>query len=122
MMNASCRSPWLSVVRLLIVSLALVLALTGPWWPGTTAAQAAACPDEIRVGLVFPTTGREGRPGTYQVEGIKLAMEQINASGGVNVKACGKRLPFKEFLYDDQSDQGRSVQLAERTMSSATPP
>ncbi len=63
-------------------------------------------------------TGREGRPGTYQVEGIKLAMEQINATGGVNVKACGKRLPFKEFLYDDQSDQGRSVQLAERTMSS----
>ncbi len=63
-------------------------------------------------------TGREGRPGTYQVEGIKLAMEQINATGGVSVKACGKRLPFKEFLYDDQSDQGRSVQLAERTMSS----
>jgi len=94
------------------------LAIVGPWWAGLAAAQGPNCPEAIRVGLVFPMTGREGRPGTYQVEGIRLAMEQVNANGGVNVKACGKRLPFKEILYDDQSDQGRSVQLAERTMSS----
>jgi len=31
--------------------------------------QSAGCPDAIRVGMVFPMTGREGRPGTYQVEG-----------------------------------------------------
>jgi branched-chain amino acid transport system substrate-binding protein len=96
----------------------LALALLGPWWSGTAAAQKAGCPDAIRVGMVFPMTGREGRPGTYQVEGIRLAMELINAKGGVNVKECGKRLPFKDILYDDQSDQGRSVQLLERTMSS----
>jgi len=118
MRHAGCRGPWLSVLRLLILLVVLALALTGSWWTGGTTAQAAACPDEIRVGLVFPMTGREGRPGTYQVEGVKLAMEQINGAGGVNVKACGKPLPFKEFLYDDQSDQGRSVQLTERTMSS----
>ncbi len=96
----------------------VALALLGPWWGGVTAAQSAGCPDAIRVGLVFPMTGREGRPGTYQVEGIRLAMELINAKGGVYVKECGKRLPFKEILYDDQSDQGRTVQLVERTMSS----
>ncbi len=96
----------------------LVLIAVGGWFGGIDAAWAASCPDAIRVGLVFPQTGREGRPGIYQVEGIKLAFEQINAKGGVNVKSCGKRLPFKEILYDDQSDQGRSVQLAERTMSS----
>ena len=45
-------------------------------------------------------------------------MELINAKGGVYVKECGKPLPFKEILYDDQSDQGRTVQLVERTMSS----
>ena len=94
------------------------LALLGPWWSGIAAAQSAGCPDAIRVGLVFPMTGREGRPGTYQVEGIRLAMEVINAKGGVYVKECGKRLPFKEIFYDDQSDQGRTVQLVERTMSS----
>jgi branched-chain amino acid transport system substrate-binding protein len=94
------------------------LALLGPWYGGIEEAQGAGCPDAIRIGMVFPMTGREGRPGTYQVEGIRLAMEQINAKGGVFVKECGKRLPFKEILYDDQSDQGRSVQLVERTMSS----
>ena len=94
------------------------LALLGPWGSGIAAAQSAGCPDAIRVGMVFPMTGREGRPGTYQVEGIRLAMELINAKGGVYVKECGKRLPFKEILYDDQSDQGRTVQLVERTMSS----
>jgi branched-chain amino acid transport system substrate-binding protein len=112
------RGPYPQAIRRLLCSLTLALAVLGPWWSGSAAAQSAACPDSIRVGLVFPLTGREGRPGTYQVEGIKLAMEQINAKGGVNVKACGKRLPFKEIGYDDQSDQSRSVQLAERTMSS----
>jgi len=118
MTKARCRGPWLSVSRCLIFSVVLGLPLTGPGWTGIAAAQGGACPDAIRVGLIFPLTGREGRPGTYQVEGIKLAMEQINATGGVNVKVCGKRLPFKEIVYDDQSDQGRSVQLTERTMSS----
>lgn len=107
-----------SVWRAFLFSVAFSLAMVGPWWNGGDLAQGATCPDAIRVGLVFPMTGREGRPGTYQVEGIKLAMEHINAKGGVNVKACGKRLPFKEIVYDDQSDQARSVQLAERTMSS----
>lgn len=107
-----------SVLRPLVLTVALASAVVGPWWTGRAAAQGASCPDAIRVGMVFPMTGREGRPGTYQVEGIRLAMEQVNAKGGVNVKACGKRLPFQEIIYDDQSDQARSVQLAERTMSS----
>jgi branched-chain amino acid transport system substrate-binding protein len=105
----------LSLRRRTLLCLAALICLAG----GAAESQAGqACPDAIRVGLVFPQTGREGRPGTYQVEGIKLAVEQINAKGGVNVAPCGKRLPITEILYDDQSDQGRSVQLVERTMSS----
>ncbi|HSB78520.1 MAG TPA: amino acid ABC transporter substrate-binding protein [Candidatus Methylomirabilis sp.] len=101
----------------LVACLTAVVAIGG-WAGESLAGQAASCPDSVRVGLIFPQTGREGRPGTYQLEGIRLAIEQINAKGGVDVKACGKRLPIKEVAYDDQSDQGRSVQLAERTMSS----
>jgi len=107
------RRGWWCVVFCLTAVFAI-----GGWVGESLAGQAPACPDAIRIGMVFPQTGREGRPGTYQVEGIKLAIEQINAKGGVNVKACGKRLPITEIVYDDQSDQGRSVQLAERTMSS----
>lgn len=120
MPNTTSRDLSRLMFRRCLRALAVVLAAAaiGPSPGGSPEALAAACPEAIRVGLVFPLTGREGRPGTYQIEGIRLAMEQINAKGGVNVKACGKRLPFKEIVYDDQSDQGRSVQLAERTMSS----
>ena len=71
-----------------ICILAGALALLGPSWIGIAPAQGAGCPDAIRVGTVFPMTGRKGRPGTYQVEGIRLAMELINAKGGVFVKEC----------------------------------
>jgi branched-chain amino acid transport system substrate-binding protein len=114
--HGNSRGPSTRLTIAFLVAAALVL--SGPWGSVVEAAQGAGCPDAIRIGMVFPMTGREGRPGTYQVEGIRLAMDLINAKGGVYVKQCGKRLPFKEILYDDQSDQGRTVQLVERTMSS----
>src|SRR5690242_6352268 len=46
----------------------------------------AAADDEIKVGVVLPITGREGKPGQYQKEGIELAIKKINDAGGVYVK------------------------------------
>jgi hypothetical protein len=63
-----------SVLRSLICTVSLAVSMLSPWGASSAAAQGGGCPDSIRVGLVFPTTGREGRPGTYQVEGIRLAM------------------------------------------------
>jgi len=70
----------------------------------------------IKVGVVLPTTGREGKPGTYQKESIELAIKQINDAGGVQVGS--RRLPVKEVFYDDGSDSAKSAQLTERAMSS----
>ncbi len=72
----------------------------------------------IKVGVVLPTTGREGKPGTYQKEGIETAVKKINDGGGVMVKDKGKKLPIQIVFYDDQSDQAKSAQLVERAMSS----
>jgi len=66
--------------------------------------------------VVLPTTGREGKPGTYQKEGIELAMKQINDAGGVQVG--DKKLHFKEVFYDDGSDSARSALLVERAITS----
>ena len=74
--------------------------------------------DEIKVGVVLPTTGREGKPGQYQKEGIELAIKQINDQGGIMVKDKDKKMKIKEIFYDDQSDQAKSAQLVERAMSS----
>ncbi len=74
--------------------------------------------DTINIGVVLPITGKEGRPGQYQKEGIDLAIKQINDSGGIMVKSKGKKLQIKEVFYDDQSDSSKSASLTERAMSS----
>ena len=73
---------------------------------------------EIKVGVVLPITGREGKPGQFQKEGIELAIKQINDHGGIMVKSLNKKLPIKEVFYDDGSDQAKSASLCERAMSS----
>jgi branched-chain amino acid transport system substrate-binding protein len=52
-----------------------------------TAASPAGAPSskvsEIRVGLLFPTTGSMGYLGTDQAGGVKAAVDYVNAHGGV---------------------------------------
>jgi branched-chain amino acid transport system substrate-binding protein len=76
----------------------------------------ATAQSEIKIGVIMPITGREGKPGTYQREGIQLAMKQINDAGGLQVG--NKKLPVKEVFYDDGSDSAKSAQLVERAITS----
>src|SRR6266478_6049932 len=78
--------------------------------------RAASTGDAILIGVVLPITGREGKPGQYQKEGIELAIKKINDAGGIVVK--GKKLKIKEVFYDDGSDSAKSASLTERAMSS----
>ncbi len=79
---------------------------------------AFAADDAISIGVVLPTTGREGKPGQYQKEGIELAIKQINDKGGIFIKSQNKKLKIKEIFYDDGSDSAKSASLTERAMSS----
>jgi branched-chain amino acid transport system substrate-binding protein len=85
---------------------------------GVVPAAAQGASDTISVGVIMPITGREGKPGQYQKEGIELAIKQINDAGGIMVKDKGKKLMVKEVFYDDGSDSAKSASLAERAMSS----
>lgn len=78
----------------------------------------ATAQDEIKIGVVLPTTGAEAKAGQYQKEGVELAIKQINAKGGIFVKEKKKKLPIKEVFYDDGTDQAKSSSLAERAMTS----
>jgi branched-chain amino acid transport system substrate-binding protein len=98
-----------SAVAGLVLS-ALLISLLGAQF---AAAQGG---DAITIGVVLPITGREGKPGQYQREGIELAIKKINDSGGISVK--GKKYQFKEVFYDDGSDSAKSASLTERAMSS----
>jgi len=103
-----------SSFRRCVRRLAVAALLTGG--VGTIAALAQV--DSITVGVVLPVTGKEGKPGLYQKEGIELAIKQINDGGGIFVKDKGKKLPVKEVFYDDGSDSAKSASLTERAMSS----
>jgi len=85
--------------RLALLLLAL-LALPLPAW-----AQA------VKVGAVVPLTGRYGPGGAQVRAGYEIAVEQINAAGGVTVG--GKKVPLELMLLDDESDATKTVSRLE---------
>jgi branched-chain amino acid transport system substrate-binding protein len=79
---------------------ALLLALLG-LWPSLAWAQS------IKVGAVVPLTGRYG-PGGAQVRvGYEIAVEHLNAGGGVSV--AGRKMPIELIVLDDESDATKTV-------------
>lgn len=54
--------------------------------------------DSIKVGIILPTTGEKAKFGEIKKNSFIMALEKINAAGGIN----GKKL---EFLFED--DTGR---------------
>src|SRR2546428_6058284 len=79
---------------------AFALALLG-LWPSLAAAQS------IKIGAVVPLTGRYGPGGAQVRAGYEIAVEQINAAGGVSVG--GKKTPLELVLLDDESDATKTV-------------
>src|SRR5262249_2821242 len=86
-----------------LLSLGVLVALVG--WPALAAAQT------VKVGAVVPLTGRYGGLGAQVRAGYEIAVEQINAAGGVTVS--GKKMPIEVTLLDDESDATKTVSRME---------
>ncbi len=82
----------------------LALAIVGAW-PVAVSAQT------IKVGAVVPITGRYGAGGAQVRAGYEIAVEQLNAAGGVSVG--GKKMPIEFVLLDDESDATKTVSRLE---------
>jgi branched-chain amino acid transport system substrate-binding protein len=63
---------------------------------------------EIVIGFHAPLTGFAAADGKSSIEGAELAIEQVNAQGGVN----GEKL--KLVHYDDQADANQAVPIAKK--------
>jgi branched-chain amino acid transport system substrate-binding protein len=79
-------------------------------------ALASVCPfpawgEPIKVGAVVPLTGRYGAGGAQVRAGYEIAVEHINAGGGVTVG--GKKMPLELVLLDDESDATKTVSRLE---------
>ena len=82
----------------------LALAIVGAW-------PVAASAQTIKVGAVVPITGRYGAGGAQVRAGYEIAVEQLNAAGGVTVG--GKKMPLELMLLDDESDATKTVSRLE---------
>jgi branched-chain amino acid transport system substrate-binding protein len=65
----------------------------------------------IKLGAVVPLTGRYGAGGAQIRAGYEIAVEQLNAAGGVTV--AGKKMPIELILLDDESDATKTVSRLE---------
>ncbi len=65
----------------------------------------------IKVGAVVPLTGRYAPLGGQVRAGYEIAVEHINAAGGVTVG--GRKMPLEMVLLDDESDPTKTVQRLE---------
>jgi branched-chain amino acid transport system substrate-binding protein len=79
-----------------------ILAIAGVAIGGSAFAQ------EIKIGFHAPLTGFAAADGKSAVTGAQLAIDQINAKGGVK----GKKL--KLVIYDDQASPKNSVPIANK--------
>ena len=74
-------------------------------------ARAAAPPAEITLGTLYASSGPFAVASMNQYKGLKFWAEQVNAEGGVFVKAYGRKIPVKIIAYDDQSSTSTATTL-----------
>jgi branched-chain amino acid transport system substrate-binding protein len=77
---------------------------------GSAHAQPAA-PSEIKIGALYASSGPYASISMPVFDGFKLWVDQVNASGGAEVKAFGKKIPIKLIAYDDQSSTATAATL-----------
>jgi branched-chain amino acid transport system substrate-binding protein len=74
----------------------------------TLTAGAAYADDTVKIGVIQPLTGSVAYNGTTDVNGIKLALSEVNAKGGV----LGKKVEL--VIEDGQCQPANSVNAAEK--------
>lgn len=87
----------------------LTAVLTGTAALGSASIASAA--DTIKIALAGPVTGPVAQYGDMQFVGAKMAIEQINNTGGVN----GKEL--EAVVYDDACDPKQAVAVANKIVN-----
>ncbi|NLE25800.1 MAG: ABC transporter substrate-binding protein, partial [Clostridiaceae bacterium] len=92
-----------------LLSFILLLALVTTLFAGCGAKTAGK--DEIGIGLNYELTGELASYGQASVNGIELAIEEINAAGGIDGKL------IKPFKYDNKSDKSQATTLAKKLMA-----
>lgn len=80
-------------------------------------AKIGSCDEPILLGTTISETG----PFSTLTDNWKAMTEaffdEINKMGGIDVSSCGKKLPVRIVIYDDQSNPSTAVSLFEKMAS-----
>ena len=87
--------------RLALICVALLVLVVGPF-------SAGAQEKVIKIGAMYPMTGRPGQYGLDSVDGAEMAVEEINSKGGV----AGYKLEF--LNTDSKAKPDYAVRVAKR--------
>ena len=95
---------WKRVLSVAMVSALAVTSLTAcGGYGGSDSSEGSASADTFKIGGIGPTTGDAAAYGTAVQNGIQLAVDEINADGGIN----GYQIEYQ--FEDDQNDAEKSV-------------
>ena len=106
------RHSGVTAKSLMLRGCALAAALSLPFSAVSALAQ-KACPAEIGLGVIAPLTGSKAEQGQQFTEGAKVAVDEINAAGGIH----GSKLQLQAL--DDQGQPNEAVAAAQRLASSS---
>ncbi|PJI98481.1 amino acid/amide ABC transporter substrate-binding protein (HAAT family) [Acidovorax sp. 69] len=85
---------------------------------GLPLAQAQDAPKSVRIGWAIAKTGpNAGGTATTVTPNYEMWVKEINAAGGLMLKAYGKRVPIEVVEYDDRSSSEEAVRATERLMT-----
>lgn len=83
---------------------------------GPSLAQEA--PKSVRIGWAIAKTGpNAGGTATTVAPNYQMWVKEINAAGGLMLKAYGKRVPIEVVEYDDRSSSEEAVRATERLIT-----
>lgn len=80
-------------------------------------AKVGSCNDPIVLGTSISETGPFSTLADRWRKMSEVFADEVNRSGGVFVKSCGKKLPIRFVIYDDQSVPATAVALYEKMAS-----
>jgi len=87
----------------LLAGLAILFAVA---FGGTAAAES------VKIGIVSALTGPLAAPGKFQINGFKLAVEEINESGGVKIGGTGHTIELQ--IYDTHCSAAEGASAMQR--------
>lgn len=77
-------------------------------------AKVGSCDGPIVLGTTISESGAFSTLTARWRQMTEAFAEELNKTGGVNVKSCNKKIPLKFVIYDDQSNPSTAVSLYER--------